>query len=932
MKRIILFIQILIVVFVFCIQSKNTKAQTFTLQHDIWWETTNQNMWGPNGSPIQLDFDYTIFHFGWDTTLTFGHIENFFGAQFGAMFQLDSYLEMGTSFGIHGFNTGSVDVTYPVSIFLTFPDAGTFNPGDFVEVNSDYQVNPGWDLSTHFPTAGVAGLYLDFGMSLDLDATICIFNCFPVSIMNFNVPYDTIPIFEINTINGTVTYPCINGFLPAICTDTILPLIISNIGGIGLDLIADLPYIETTDWLDAQTKCLHASGDDWYLTLQLDIIQFLSFMAGLIPPPTGPAIQAFLAMLSGTYNIGGGFTIDYNLLSAWLSMTNTLQQDFTFCPEIWTEFTYPLSVNYFVTDPTNSNSMIDTGYTDTIVWKVGHDLFFQYPCDGYNSMDIGIRHFMTNNFTNHTWDSIAFDFTIQAFEFTIHFPILLMNDVELPQICVPIDSASTEIIAEQNCIEDIELPAIQPLAPDFSIHIGPLVNYTVPLGYFSLTWYNNTWELAGFHDSIFPSVTLTPGPTIEVEIEGSEIICFGESTGVIIAHAINGTPPYTFYWSTGQLNTNNYPSDTIIVASGTYSVTVSDNGDCMATATITLVDNPEIFIQLTCDHVHCFGDSTGSAYAVVSGGTPGSSPDYTYLWTPGNYTTQNIHNIPSALYTFVATDSLGCQQTAMIMVEELHPKPQVQISADPTVGCQPLDVFCTELFQEPNCTYLWDFGDGTSATQMTIIHPYMMAGTFDLSLTVTNEWDCFTTQTLEQHITVHPKPVASFFATPEIVYATEDPMYTVNFTNTSQNAITYLWDFDDPASGNLNFSNLLNPTHSFTDEGVYDVTLIVNTELGCADTAVVQVIIVNDILFFPNVITPNGDGFNDYFVIDNIDTWDEHKLLIYNRWGKTVLETTSYNNNWNGDNVASGTYFYVFTYKRGSVQKEYHGSLTILRE
>ena len=911
----------------FCLSSP-LKAQTFTLQHDILWETQNQNMWGPNGSPIQLDFDYNLFHFGWDTTLSFGHIENFFGAQFGATFDLVSALEMGISFGIHGFNTGSVDVTYPVSIYLTFPEDSAFNPGDFVIVHSDYDVNPGWDLSTHFPSAGVAGLYLDFGMELDLDATICIVDCWPISIINLSVPYDTIPIFELNSITGTVTYPCFNGIIPGICTDTILPLVISNIGGIGLDLTADIPYIETTDSLDQITKCLHAHGDDWYLTLQLDIIQFLSFMSGLIPPPTGPAIQGFLAMLSGTYDLGGGFYIDYNLLSAWLQMSNTLQQDFSFCPTIWSEFTYPLSVDYFVTDPANANNLVDTGYADTIVWAVGNDLHFQYPCDGFDEMEIGIRHFMTNDFTNRTWDSIAFDFTLQAFEFTIVFPILYLNSAELPEICMPDIPISVD---NQNddayCIPSITTPELTPPEPDFSIHIGPLVNFTIPLGYFSLTWYNNTWELAGFHDSIFPPVNIMPNAYIEVEIEGSDIICFGDTTGIIVAHVINGTPPFTFMWSTGQIHTNNYPSDTIFVSSGTYTVTVADNGNCMTTTQITLVDNPEIFIQLSCEHVNCFGDSTGSIQATVSGGTPG----YTFLWTPGNYTTQNVNDIPSALYTLTVTDSLGCKQTAIIMVEELHPHPNVQISADPEIGCQPLNVYCTELWIEPNCTYWWNFGDNSNASVITLIHTYQQPGTFDLSLTVTNEWNCSTTQTLPQHITVHPKPNASFYATPDIVYTTEDPFFNVQFTNTSTGADSYSWDFDDLGSGINNYSTLINPAHSFTEIGEYDVMLIAWTDLGCSDTAIVQVMMVDDILEFPNVITPNNDGFNDFLVIENIDTWDSHLLKIYNRWGKVVYESSSYQNNWNGSDIASGTYYYVFTYKRGDVEKEYHSSLTVFK-
>lgn len=922
MRKIILFVLFFTVIM--------ARSQTFTVIHEIFWQTQNQNMWGPNGNPIQLDFDYEIFHFDWDTTVSAGHIANFFGAQFGAMFNIYSQLEMGSHFGIHGFNTGSVDVSYPVRIYLEFPDSGTIIPGQYSTVESSYEVLPGWDLTTHFPTAGVAGLYLDFGTILNVNATICIVNCWNTNLINLNVPYDTIPIFEINTISGTITYPCIQNFLPAICTDTILPLVITNIGGIGLDLIATLPYVETTDWL-GQDKCLYASGDDWYLTLQLNIVQFLSFIAGLIPPPTGPAIQAFLQMLNGTINIGGGFSITYNLLSAWLKMNNYLQQDFTFCPKIWSEFTYPLDVYYYVTDPNNGNITIENGYNDTIIWMVTHNLHFLYPCNGYDSVTIGIRHFMTNDFTNHTWDSIAFDFTIQAFHFIINFPIYYLHSVELPPICMPgdqihrhnqfdIDPDTNQIL----CISSLTTPSIGPELEDLQIVIGPLFNYTIPLGYFDITWFHETWELAGFHDSIFPPVTLYPGPTLDVEILGSNVICFGESTGVIIAHAINGVPPYTFYWSTGETNVQNTPYDTIIVPSGTYYVTVSDGGDCMATTQISIYDNPEILITLIPEHVHCKGDSTGSILSIVTGGTP----PYTFLWEPGNYTTQNIHNIPSGLYTLIVTDSVGCKQTATVFVDELYPKPNVWPEMYPTAGCQALTVHYTELFNEPNCTYLWQFGDGKTSTNQTGIHIYKFPGTYDVTLIVTNEWNCSTIVTLSQHITVYPRPLASFYAVPEIVYASENPSYLVQFYNTSQGGTSYIWNFNDPGSNSI--TTVENPSHQFSSDGEYEVILIAGNEYNCMDTAKHIILVIDDILLFPNVITPNGDGYNDYFVIENIHTW-EHHITIYNRWGKVVYESNNYQNDWDGQNLSTGTYYYIVRYWRNNVQKEYHGSLTIIK-
>jgi gliding motility-associated-like protein len=61
----------------------------------------------------------------------------------------------------------------------------------------------------------------------------------------------------------------------------------------------------------------------------------------------------------------------------------------------------------------------------------------------------------------------------------------------------------------------------------------------------------------------------------------------------------------------------------------------------------------------------------------------------------------------------------------------------------------------------------------------------------------------------------------------------------------------------------------------------------------------------------PNVITPNGDGRNDFFVIRNLLQYDYRPLIIKNRWGKTVYESDQYNNDWNGRNVPDGVYYGV---------------------
>lgn len=65
-------------------------------------------------------------------------------------------------------------------------------------------------------------------------------------------------------------------------------------------------------------------------------------------------------------------------------------------------------------------------------------------------------------------------------------------------------------------------------------------------------------------------------------------------------------------------------------------------------------------------------------------------------------------------------------------------------------------------------------------------------------------------------------------------------------------------------------------------------------------------------LSFPNVITPNGDGFNDKWVVQNLQLYQEAQLRIYNRWGQEVYEAKPYTNDFRGMDLPAGTYFYYF--------------------
>ena len=78
---------------------------------------------------------------------------------------------------------------------------------------------------------------------------------------------------------------------------------------------------------------------------------------------------------------------------------------------------------------------------------------------------------------------------------------------------------------------------------------------------------------------------------------------------------------------------------------------------------------------------------------------------------------------------------------------------------------------------------------------------------------------------------------------------------------------------------------------------------------GCTDTVAVTVQSADMVI--PNIFTPNGDGKNDVFFIKGLESYPGSQLLIFNRWGNEVYKADNYLNNWDGSELAEGTYYYI---------------------
>ncbi|HTL81319.1 MAG TPA: T9SS type A sorting domain-containing protein [Bacteroidia bacterium] len=204
-------------------------------------------------------------------------------------------------------------------------------------------------------------------------------------------------------------------------------------------------------------------------------------------------------------------------------------------------------------------------------------------------------------------------------------------------------------------------------------------------------------------------------------------------TGTATVTPTGGTTPYAFTWSPNVSTTNSASS----LCSGAYTVTTTDNHGCSRTSTITISNSTALSVTTSWNNAEC-NTPIGSLYCTPSGG----SAPYTYSWTPGNYTTQNVNGVMPGTYTIVVTDA--CMNTATATVTVYNnpgPAPVIVSSTNPTCANT-----CNGMIQGSSSggtgpyTYMWSPAFQTMPTATNLC-----PGTY--TLTVTDAVGCSGTTT-----------------------------------------------------------------------------------------------------------------------------------------------------------------------------------------
>lgn len=138
----------------------------------------------------------------------------------------------------------------------------------------------------------------------------------------------------------------------------------------------------------------------------------------------------------------------------------------------------------------------------------------------------------------------------------------------------------------------------------------------------------------------------------------SDLSCFEAGDGAINITISGGTAPYTYLWADGEVT-----EDLNNLAAGSYSVTITDAGNCSTTGNFTVNQPTEIIINPLTRGVSCFGETDGLIDISVSGGIG----PYTYAWSNGSMS-QDLMGLAGGTYTVTVTDNTNCPVSADITV------------------------------------------------------------------------------------------------------------------------------------------------------------------------------------------------------------------------------------------------------------------------
>ncbi|MBK0377673.1 gliding motility-associated C-terminal domain-containing protein [Mucilaginibacter segetis] len=431
------------------------------------------------------------------------------------------------------------------------------------------------------------------------------------------------------------------------------------------------------------------------------------------------------------------------------------------------------------------------------------------------------------------------------------------------------------------------------------------------------------------NDLILDDITFRPcGPVIEtgfgsIGTTGDRDLCEGESGSYILRASQTGYDDPYYQWQTNNndgkgwvdisgANTTTLTRNFVNAVPGKYQYRIGVlNGPSAAlqcriySQPLNINVNPLPVVKINKETIVCEGQELR---LTATGGD-------TYSWSgPNNFTSDeqspvisyDADNSKDGVYTVTAA-SKGCTSTGSTTVSVL-PKVQASISSNVTI-CRGE---ATQLLAGGGRYYKWEPSTGLNRddipdpvaqpTQTTVYHVVVdNGGCIDGTKMVT--------------VTVLQPPIAN---AGEDVKIQEGEAVRLKGT-IGGDSIRYYWTPSETLSDPLSLTPLAQPTNNTT------YTLHVESDGGCGIATDSIFVRVYKKITVPNTFSPNGDGVNDYWNIDQLSTYPECLLTIYSRDGQEVYKSYGYAKPWTGNYqgkaLPAGVYYYVIDLKNNTPKR-----------
>lgn len=353
-----------------------------------------------------------------------------------------------------------------------------------------------------------------------------------------------------------------------------------------------------------------------------------------------------------------------------------------------------------------------------------------------------------------------------------------------------------------------------------------------------------------------------------------------------------------------------------------YEVT---NGTCYVSDSVLVLVRDTLEATSSVDSTAiCYGDSV--TVNIAAGG--GEFSNIQYLWSDslGTGSTQVLNPLSSTTYTVTITDY--CSTPVIIPVHvEVFPEIQVELLRSDTVCYDSTGWVSIQSLTGVSYNYTWL----TSPTQNTPTID-VQRGTYYVETT-----DPSTGCSVRDTITLpsFSQLNANFSLNPnfDCIYVSEADINLIDFSIGG----TYgYWDWGD-GSAIQTYQLGQYPQHTYSDSGQFTVTLFLENEGGCFEIHQETLCVELDPgLWVPNAFTPDSDNLNDIWRPEGSQI-EEYRLLIFNRWGELLFETTNFYEGWDGtykgEPAKSDAYEYKILYRYIDAQDthELSGQLYLVR-